>query len=89
MVLVILIILTKAVGSLALSAMHLLMPCIVLLVGCIIMLSAVGLKVSQNLGSTIIKAAFSAIAFIVKGALKMLPVLVKTIIYIVRNALII
>lgn len=73
-------------GNLALSGIYALMPCLVMLVGLMILLSAVGMKVSNNLGSTIMRGIFSAIAFVVRGILKIIPVLAVMVINVLKNA---
>lgn len=41
------------------------MPCVIVLAGIVILFGAVGIKVSNNLGSTIVKGLFRAIGILV------------------------
>lgn len=52
-------------GSYSIATINALMPCVIMLAGIVILLGAVGIKVSNNLGSTIVKGVFGAIGILV------------------------
>ena len=52
-------------GSSSIATINALMPCVIMLAGIVILLGAVGIKVSNNLGSTIVKGLFGAIGILV------------------------
>lgn len=51
------------------------MPIVILLVGMMILLSTVGLKVSNNLGSTMVGGVFKGIGYITKGLIKIVKII--------------
>lgn len=52
-------------GSYSIATINALMPCVIMLAGIVILLGAVGIKVINNLGSTIAKGVFGAIGILV------------------------
>ena len=52
-------------GSYSIATINALMLCVIMLAGIVILLGAVGIKVSNNLGSTIVKGLFGAIGILV------------------------
>lgn len=52
-------------GSYSIATINALMPAIIILVGMVMLLGAVGIKVSNNLGSTIVKGVFGAVGILV------------------------
>lgn len=70
-------------GSYSIATINALMPCVIMLAGIVILLGAVGIKVSNNLGSTIVKGVFGTIGILVHFIWKGIVVLFLCIIGII------
>ena len=66
-------------GSFATSAIYALMPCFVLVIGMMMLLGAVGMKVSTGLGATVTRGAFGAIGFLGKKLIEGFAWMIKSI----------
>ena len=52
-------------GSYSIATINALMPCAIMMAAIVILLGAVGMKISNNLGSTIVKGVFGAVGILV------------------------
>lgn len=72
-------------GSFVAEAINVVMPCVIVLVGMMMLLGAVGMKVSTNLGATVTRGAFGAIGFLGRKMIEGLGWIVKSIAKLLSN----
>ena len=67
------------IGSYALSIVYVLMPCLIVLIGMMMLLGTVGMKVSTDLGASLTKGVFGAIGFLGQKLIEGLAWMIKSI----------